>query len=171
MSVIETKRLIIKQYTMEDMQELFKVLSSPITMKFWPEPFTIQKTEEWIKINIESYEKLGYGRWAVFLKENGKFIGDCGIMISEIDGKKENDLGYIIHYPYWKNGYGYEVACACKEYAFNILGMERLCANMAFDNEASRNVALKIGMKKEKEFYNSRNRNLLTYLYSSAKDK
>lgn len=52
-------------------------------------------------------------------------IGDCGIMISEIDGKQENDLGYIIHQPYWRNGFAVEVAEACKNYAFRnvYLGM------------------------------------------------
>jgi ribosomal-protein-alanine N-acetyltransferase len=42
---------------------------------------------------------------------------------------------------------------------------------MAFDHEASRRVAEKIGMKKEKEFLNSRNRNFLTYVYSISRNE
>ncbi|MCJ7688411.1 MAG: GNAT family N-acetyltransferase [Clostridiaceae bacterium] len=166
MHVIETKRLIIKEYSYDDISKLNIILSNPKTMSFWPTPFTLQQTENWINTNIRRYVELGYGRWAIILKETGELIGDCGIMLSEIDGTQENDLGYIIHYPFWQNGFAFEAADACKEYAFTNLGIKKLCANMAFDHIASRRVAEKIGMEKEKEFCNNRNRNILTYLYS-----
>jgi ribosomal-protein-alanine N-acetyltransferase len=166
MNIIETKRLIIKEYSMNDVPALNTILSNPITMGFWPSPFTLQQSENWVHNNIERYNKLGFGRWAVILKDTDMLIGDCGIMISEIDGKQEKDLGYIIHQPYWRNGFAVEAAEACKNYAFSNLGIDKLCANMPFNHEASRRVAEKIGMRKEKEFNNSRNRNILTYLYS-----
>lgn len=166
MNIIETERLIIREYSMDDVLELSVILSDQMTMNFWPVPFTLQQTENWVYDNIERYSKLGFGRWGVILKDNGMLIGDCGIMIKEIDGKEENDLGYILHFPYWQRGFAAEAANACKEYAFISLGIKRLCANMPYNHEASRKVAEKIGMKKEKDFYNSRNRNILTYLYS-----
>ena len=170
MNIIETERLIIRSYSHNDISKLSIILSDPITMSFWPEPFTIEQTRHWVNSNILRCEELGFGRWAVILKDTEELIGDCGIMITEIDGKQELDLGYIIHYPYWKNGFATEAAEACKEYAFNDLGIKRLCANMPFNHEASRKTAEKIGMKKEKEFYNKRNREILTYLYSISKN-
>lgn len=166
MFAIETKRLLIKEYSYDDISKLHIILSNPKTMSFWPTPFTLQQTENWVANNINRYKELGFGRWAVILKETDELIGDCGIMVTEIDGKQEYDLGYIFHYPYWHNGFAFEAADACKEYAFNKLGIKRLCANMAFDHTGSRRVAEKIGMQKEKEFHNSRNRNILTYLYT-----
>jgi ribosomal-protein-alanine N-acetyltransferase len=166
MNVIETNRLLIKEYSDDDIPKLNIILSNPKTMSFWPTPLTLQQTENWINTNVKRYAELGYGRWAVILKETGELIGDCGIMLSELDGTQENDLGYIIHYPYWQNGLAFEAADACKEYAFTNLGIKKLCANMAFDHIASRRVAEKIGMEREKEFYNNRNRDILTYLYS-----
>jgi ribosomal-protein-alanine N-acetyltransferase len=165
MNTIETNRLIIKEYTYEDISKLHIILSNTKTMSFWPSPFTLAQTEIWINNNIKRYSQLGFGRWAIILKETGELIGDCGIMLSELDGTQEHDLGYIIHHPYWNKGLAFEAANACRNYAFNSLGIERLCANMAFDHTASIAVAQKIGMWKEKEFYNSRNRNILTYLY------
>lgn len=164
--VLETKRLIIREYTEEDIPVLFNILSNPITMSFWPVPFNMNQVENWVQRSINNYKSLGFGRYALILKENGKQIGDCGLMVSEIDGKPENDLGYIIDCSYWKNGYALEAAEACKNYAFKKLSFSRLCANMPYNHEGSRKVAEKIGMKKEKEFYNTRNRNILTYLYS-----
>jgi [ribosomal protein S5]-alanine N-acetyltransferase len=165
-NIIETKRLIIKEYSYKDIPALNKIFSNSKTMSFWPAPFTEQQTENWVHININRYEEAGFGRWAVIIKETNELVGDCGIMISEIDGKQEKDLGYIFHYPYWQKGYAVEAAEACMKHAFNNLAIERLCANMAFDHIASRKVAEKIGMKKEKEFHNSRNRNILTFLYA-----
>jgi ribosomal-protein-alanine N-acetyltransferase len=170
MIIIETKRIILKEYSMKDVPELKTILSNPVTMQFWPSPFTLQQTENWVHINIERYNKIGFGRWAVILKETNMLIGDCGIIISDIDSNQENDLGYIIHHPYWQNGYAVEAAEACKNYAFGELGIDRLCANMPFNHAASKRVAEKVGMKKEKEFYNSRNRNILTYLYAINKN-
>lgn len=171
MNIYETERLIIREYSMSDINDLSTIQSNSMTMNFWPTPFTLQQTENWILDNIERYNKLGFGRWAIILKDNNILIGDCGIMVKDIDGQDENDLGYIIHYPYWQKGFAFEAANACKEYAFTKLGLNRLCANMPYNHDASRRVAEKIGMKKVKEFNNSRNRDILTYLYSCENEK
>jgi ribosomal-protein-alanine N-acetyltransferase len=168
--LIKTERLLLKKYTTEDTESLFKILSDRVTMSYWPEPFTKEQTEEWINRSILSYSDFDFGRMAVILKETNKMIGDCGIVSSEIDGQPENDLGYIIHYEYWRQGFASEAAEACKQYAFEKLNLTRLCANMAFDNIASIKTAGKLNMKKEKEFYNKRNRNILTYLFSITKN-
>ncbi|MNC52650.1 hypothetical protein D3C75_1020070 [compost metagenome] len=80
MIVIETARLNIRKYTEEDTAALFAILSDPITMAFWPAPFSSRQTEEWIERNIQSYITQGFGRWAVELKDTGRLIGDAGIM-------------------------------------------------------------------------------------------
>lgn len=138
-------------------------------MSFWPTPFTIYQTENWIKTNTQRYKEYGFGRWGLYLKDNNELIGDCGIMITEIDKKLENNLGYIIDHKYWNNGYATEAAEACKKYGFEVLKLDRLCANMAYNYTISEKVAFKIGMNKEKEFKNNKNRDILTYLYSINK--
>ncbi len=85
-------------------------------MSFWPAPFTTEQTSQWIERSIKSYAENGFGRFAVELKESGKLIGDCGILISELDRKPEYDLGYIIYAEYWGKGYGTEAARSALEY-------------------------------------------------------
>lgn len=167
--VIETNRLVLMEYEQGDATILYEILSNPVTMSFWPAPFTKEQADKWVETNITRYKENGFGRWSVILKENSQVIGDCGIIVSEIDGNLENDLGYIIHHPHWRKGFAYEAADACKNYALKQRGLGRLCANMPFDHGASRKVAEKLGMKKEKEFFNTRNRNTLTFLYSISK--
>jgi ribosomal-protein-alanine N-acetyltransferase len=62
MNVIETTRLIIKEYIYDDIEKLHIILSSPKTMSFWPSPFTFEQTENWINNNITRYTELGFAR-------------------------------------------------------------------------------------------------------------
>jgi ribosomal-protein-alanine N-acetyltransferase len=166
---IVTQRLTLRPFTRDDADSLYVILSDKNTMSFWPEPFNIEQTRQWIEKAIISYKQNGFGRMAVVLNENVSIIGDCGIMLTETDGKTENDLGYIIHSSHWGNGYGTEAARACLEYGFNNLKLSRLATNMDVNNKASVRIAEKIGMIREKEFYNKKNLGLLTYLYSITK--
>ena len=169
--MIETKRLLLNKYSASDFGALHKILSDPVTMSFWPVPFSEVQSQAWFERVMKSYDAYGFGRMTITLKETGELIGDCGIVFDNIvDGKIENDLGYIIHHPHWKNGYASEAANAVKEFAFDSLKLDRVCANMAFDNTASVKTAEKIGMIKEKEFFNTRNRNIKTYLFSTKRN-
>lgn len=166
MIIVETERLRLSTYEREEAEELYAVLGNPDTMQFWPRPFTQQQTLEWIDKNQLRYRENGFGRWSVRLKDSGALIGDAGIMISDTDGTPELDLGYIIDARHWRKGFGYEAALACLTYGIEQLKLTRICANMAADHAASRAVAEKLGMKLEKQFINTRNRDILTCLYS-----
>ena len=95
--VMETERLLLREYTPEDFDTLYEILSDPETMRHYPAPFDAERTKRWIDWNLENYEKYGFGLWAVVLKETGEFIGDCGITIQNIDGEMLPEIGYHIH--------------------------------------------------------------------------
>ena len=107
--LIETERLLLREYTMDDFDALFEIMSDEETMKHYPSPFDKERTRGWITWNIENYSKYGFGLWAVVLKETNEFIGDCGITIQDIDGEFFPEIGYHIHKKYWRRGYGTEV--------------------------------------------------------------
>ncbi len=163
---IETPRLQLREYVPDDTMALHLIVSDPITMQFWPAPFTPEATSTWIERQIRSYAERGYGRWAVIAKETGEQIGDVGFLYTSVNGRDEVDLGYIIHYPFWQQGYAYEAASACLAHARAHLPITRVVANMAHDNLGSKRVAEKLGMRYEREFINPRNRNIRTLLYS-----
>ncbi len=171
MVVVESERLYLRRFTLDDVSALHTVFSDPITMRSWPAPFTPDATLGWIERNIASYVERGFGRWAVVERASGTLIGDCGIGLLEVADVTEHDLGYIIHHPYWDHGYATEIAGVVKEYAITELGVPRLVANMPTDNIASRRVAEKIGMRLEKIFNNRRNRDLPTYLYALVAER
>jgi RimJ/RimL family protein N-acetyltransferase len=163
---IETERLLLRPPYSEDFEALHGIFSDPVTMSFWPVPFSEDDTRRWVSRSLNDHAEAGFGRQPVILKSSGEVIGDCGIMRVEIDGDPEYDLGYIIHYPFWGNGYAVEAAEALKHHAVERLGIRRLVANMPTDHAASIRVAQKIGMRWEKTFRNARNRNIETHLYA-----
>lgn len=165
--MIETQRLTLRPLERGDLDDMYRIQSDPVTMAFWPAPFSLDASRAWIERSIESFRVNGFGRYALIVKDSGALIGDCGILRSPIDGTPENDLGYIIFHTFWNQGYATEAAAACKRYAFETLQLDRVCANMPVDHMASRRIAEKIGMSLEREFHNTRNRNILTCLYAA----
>ncbi len=157
MQITETKRLIIREYTSRDPSQIGAILTDRKTMAFWPAPFTEAQVENWLKTKVEAYRGSGLGRFAVVLRETNQVIGDAGIVKAEVDGRKEWDLGYIIHADYWGQGYGKEVAGALLDYAFRYTDIERIIAHFAQDHQFSRSVAEAIGMQCEKTFVNEKN--------------
>ena len=163
--MIETPRLLLREYTPDDLPALHRILSDTNTMQFWPRPFTESDTRNWMERAMASYQSNGFGRWAVIFRENGVQIGDAGLMRTEVNGNPEVDLGYILHTDYQKRGFGIEAAQAALMFGAET-GLPRIVANMAHDNIASQRVAERLGMVKELEFRNARNREIVTYLYT-----
>ena len=163
--MIETDRTIIRPYSEADIARVAPIFADPVTMVFWPQPLSEETVAAWVRRASASFPATGLGRMLVELRGSGTPIGDCGIVEAQINGRLEYDLGYIIHHPYWRQGFGVECARACLEYGLHTLGLRRIVANMPHDHIASALVAERLGMRREASFHNPGNRNILTYLY------
>ena len=150
--IIETERLFLRELIRGDKDELAKILRDLESMKYYPAPFTEKQVENWIEWNIDNYKKYKHGLWAVVLKNENIFLGDCGITIQEIKGKKLPEVGYHIKKEYCGNGYATEAANACINYAFTNLNYDILYTYTKHDNIPSIRVAEKSGMKFIKYF-------------------
>ena len=155
--VIETERLLLRDYTMEDFDALYAIMSDPETMRHYPAPFDAERTRRWIAWNLENYEKYGFGLWAVVLKETGEFIGDCGVTIQNIDGELLPEIGYHIHKKHWRKGYAKEAARAVRDWASSNTAYDVLYSWMKYTNEGSWRTAMANGMTKVKEFPDPKN--------------
>lgn len=152
MTITTTKELIIKELTEVDIPSLYSILDKPETKKY--QTYSLQSFDSFFeeqKAYINNvYKFYGYGLWGVFLKETNKLIGRCGIGSQMIDNREEFELGYELDPNYYGFGYGYESCKAIIEYAFSHLYINRIVARIHIDNASSINLAIKLGMKKEK---------------------
>ena len=150
--MMETKRLRIRRYTREDFDVLYEILSDPETMKYYPRPYDQNGVNRWINWCLDSYEKHGYGLWALELKETGAFIGDCGISMQNIDGEILPEIGYHINKNYWRQGYAKEACSAVKDWFFENTDFDSVYSYMNQENTPSRATAASNGMTQIKAY-------------------
>ena len=166
--MLETERLMLREYTADDADALFAILSDPETMRHYPRPFDRQMTENWISKNLERYKTLGFGLWAVVLKETGELIGDCGLTLQCIDSELLPEIGYHIRKTHWRHGYAKEAASAVRDWAFRHTQYDVLCSYMKYTNAASCATARSVGMKRIREYADPVNTVSVVYAITRA---
>ena len=167
--MIETPRLLLRNYSLSDFDALYEIMSDPETMQHYPAPFDVDRTRNWITWNLDNYEKYGFGLWAVVLKETGEFIGDCGITLQNIDGEILPEIGYHIHKKYWRHGFGKEAARAVRDWGFRNTEYNIFYSYMKYTNVGSYSTALANGMKKVKEYPDPKN--TISYAYAITREE
>ncbi len=167
--IIETERLVLREYKPDNFDALYEIVSAPETMQHYPAPFDEEKTRDWINWNLDNYKRYGFGLWAVTLKENGQFIGDCGITIQLIDGEHLPEIGYHINKKYWRRGYGSEATRTARDWAFRNTEYNAIYSYMKYTNVGSYSTAIANGMKKVKEYPDEKNE--ISYAYSITRDE
>ena len=167
--IIETNRLILREYTLDDFDNLYEIVSDPETMRHYPKPFDEERTRDWIEWNLENYKNYGFGLWVVTLKETGEFIGDCGISIQNIDWELLPEIGYHIHKKYWRRGFGSEAARAVRDWAFENTDYNCIYSYMKYTNVGSYSTAIANGMRKVKKYKDEKNK--ISYTYAITRDE
>ncbi|MBR5125045.1 MAG: GNAT family N-acetyltransferase [Clostridia bacterium] len=161
--ILETERLLLSEYTPEDFNDLYALLSDPVTMKHYPKPYDEKGTKRWLEWSFNNYKTYGFGLWAIRLKETGAFIGDCGITMQPIDGESLPEIGYHIYKDYWRQGYGKEAACAVRDWFFTHTDFPSVYSYMTCENVASYSTAASVGMKRVKRYTDTDGEELFVY--------
>ncbi len=149
--ILETPRLVLRELSLDDLDFVAEMLAHPEVMRFWPRPYTRDEAADWIRRQRNRYFQDGYGYWLALGKANSQPIGQAGLLAQELDGVSETGIGYIIHRPFWRQGFATEAAAACRDYAFSTLGKRRVTALVRPENVVSQKVARGIGLKPERE--------------------
>jgi RimJ/RimL family protein N-acetyltransferase len=142
--ILETDRLMIREMTEADVEPLLKVLGDPVAMRYYPAPYTREGVEGWVQRSQERYRTLGFGLWAVVLKDTGEMIGDCGLTLQTVLGHEELEIGYHIQREHQGKGFATEAARACLEWVFRNTSYGRIISLMNVENLPSRRVANKV---------------------------
>jgi ribosomal-protein-alanine N-acetyltransferase len=136
--------------TSGDLDFVAAMLSHPEVMRFYPKPYSREEAKWWIGRQLDRYERYGHGLWLAEDRATGEPRGQVGLMIQEVDGVEEPEIGYLIHHPFWRQGLATEAALATRDWAFGTLGLLRVISLIRPKNLPSQGVAGKLGMKPEK---------------------
>ena len=145
-TILETPRLILREMTPSDLSAICRVLQDKETMYAYEHAFSDEEAQAWLNNQLRRYREDGFGLWAAVLKESGEIIGQCGITLQDVPGEWVPEVGYLFERAHWHKGYATEAATACKEYAFNVLGLDTVYSIIRDNNVASQNVAKRNGM-------------------------
>lgn len=156
MPILETKRLVLRDFVLSDWDALNAFLSDPLVTHYmhfasWDEA----KRREWLQLLVKRASDPDRDKydWAITLKGNGALIGWL-IIGRRLHSPKENKMrecgcGYALNRIYWGNGYMPEALSVAFAYAFNVLGTCRIFADCELGNTASARVMQKMGMEYE----------------------
>lgn len=167
--IIETERLLIRPFTMEDIEPSYTMNLDAEVSRYTGDGGVVSKKEIERRI-VENvfgdYTKHGFGRLAVELKGENKFIGFTGLKY--LEDMDEVDLGYRFMKEYWGRGIATESGKACVNFGFNELGLKRIIAMVLPENTSSIHVLKKLQFEFEKEIIED---NQLAEVYSLNKEK
>lgn len=145
--VLQTERLRLRKLTQGDYGALCKILQDGEVMYAYEHAFDDAEVHDWLDRQLARYERDGFGLWAVELRASGEVIGQCGITLQDWEGRQVPEIGYLFQKAFWHKGYATEAAVACRNYAFDMLGLEEVYSIIRDTNEASQKVALRGGMR------------------------
>ena len=147
MDEIHTSRLWLRQFTMDDLDELALIFGDPLVLKYLKpgRAATREESEQVLQSMIAHWQRHGYGRWAVVEQSTNKLIGYGGLRCFE--GTPE--LVYLLARSYWNCGLATEIARGCLDYGFMQRKFERIIALARPGNLASRRVMEKAGLSYE----------------------
>jgi len=148
--MLETKRLSLRKFTSDDLDELIELRSDEEVIKYLggrklQNPEAIEKR---LQFYIDCYEKFGFGMCAMIWKATGEKIGWSGLQ--PLDATTDIEVGYGMIKEFWGKGIGYECALAWLKYGFETVGLEKIVAVASPENKGSWRIMEKCGMKYKK---------------------
>lgn len=150
-TILETGRLILREFEPDDAGALSRVLSDPETMRYYPAPYDRAGVEQWIARNRQRCKDDGVGLWGMVLKDTGELIGDCGVTRQLVEKEYFYEIGYHLRRDHWGQGLASEAAQACRDWAFANLKTDRVISLIRPENVPSQRVAERNGMTIWKE--------------------
>ena len=146
---LQTPRLLLRRFTMDDAQSMFDLwCNDPEVTRFlsWGPHGTIDNTKRLLKSWRQRYEDTMFYNWCIEFE--GLPIGGIDlIMRSEKSLRAE--LGYCLSNRYKGRGLVTEAACAVLTFAFEDVGLHKICAKHDVENPASGRIMQKLGMRQE----------------------
>lgn len=148
---LTTPRLALRPLTLADLDFVAAMLADPAVMRFYPQVHTRAEAEGWVRRQLARYERDGHGLLLVEQRRTREPVGQVGLVMQEVDGAIEPEIGYLIDSRYWRRGFASEAAGAVRDYAFGELQRPYVISLIRPVNLPSQGVARRLGMTPQRE--------------------
>jgi [ribosomal protein S5]-alanine N-acetyltransferase len=168
---LESQRLRTSFLTKEHVtwwSEFFTTAPTVEFMQMFLKPTHAESAAFWIDSQLLRYSENRYGMQVLTDKKTNEKVGQCGLLLQEVDGIKELEVGYHVLHKHWGKGYAPEAAKMFIDYAFKNNLSESVISIIDIRNLRSQRVADKNGLKREKQ---TRWRDMDVFVYRIKKSK
>ena len=151
MTVLETERLLLREFTVDDAEFILTLLNEPSFLRYIGDKKVrnLDDARQYILNGpVASYERHGFGLNCVELRESHTPIGMCGLL--KRDELPDPDIGFALLPDFWNKGFAFEAAEAVLKDALERLQIQRILAITSLDNDASINLLQRLGFSFEK---------------------
>lgn len=148
---IETQRLILRQFCMEDAEQMYHnwASDSQVTIFLtWPTHASVEVTKSVLENWVKEYDKPEIYQWCIATKEKNEPIGSIGVVGCD-EKTAAMEIGYCISRAYWQQGITSEAMAAVMKYLIEEVGVARIEAKHDANNPNSGKVMEKCGLKYE----------------------
>jgi RimJ/RimL family protein N-acetyltransferase len=154
---LQTERLILRRFTMDDVDLLVELDSDPDVMRYVIPNVAMSRQEiieDLLPAFLSYYERYeGYGFWAATEKDSGRFLGWFHFRPKEGKGASEPELGYRLNRSAWNRGFATEGSRALIDFGFARLSVTRVTAETMAVHGSSRRVMEKAGLRYVRTFH------------------
>lgn len=149
--MIETARLTLREWRDEDRAVFAELCRSPAVMAHLGGPASGEQTEAAIARARASHDANGFCFWAVERREDGAFLGFCGlnIVVTACPVEGEIEIGWRLREDVWGQGYAREAALATLRWAWLWTDAVRVIAMTVPSNHRSWGLMERIGMVRD----------------------
>lgn len=147
---LQTARLLLRPFAQSDVEAIYILQSNPRVLRYWDSPPWSERARANAFISAcRKMEEEGSGaRFAIETRENGAFVGWCS-MFRWNPVYRSLGIGYCFDEPAWGNGYATEAVRAMLQWAYGVLDLNRVEAELDTRNAASARVLEKLGFERE----------------------
>jgi RimJ/RimL family protein N-acetyltransferase len=149
-AMLTTPRLRLRWMLEEDAEAQYAVFSDPEIVRYWSSTAwtSLEQSREAIARALAGYRDGSSLRFAVELLEHPGLIG-CVTLHKLDEQSRRCEIGYALARSHWGQGYATEAVYAALQYGFDVLGLNRVEADIDPRNAASARTLERLGFRKE----------------------
>jgi [ribosomal protein S5]-alanine N-acetyltransferase len=147
---IDTDRLSLRWISAADTDAFYAIYSNPEVMRYWSTPPLADRevAANLIKEIHESWKRRAILKWGIALRTNDQLIGSITLFNLEFTHRRA-EIGYALGREYWGRGYMNEALMAVLKFAFDVLDLHRIEADIDPRNAASIKTVERLGFQRE----------------------
>ncbi len=147
----ETSRLTAERLGADHFEELDRFHRDRRVMATLGGPRDAARTRRFLEDNLAHWDRFGFGIWVLRDRDGQAFAGRAALRHVEVGGQDEIELAYALMPEFWSRGLATEIARACLDLGFGVLGLDDLVCFTQPDNMASLRVMEKVGFVYERD--------------------